>query len=200
MDKAGGNSGQSETLYDILKVPSDCSDKEIRSAYVQLSKKFHPDVKGGGKTNDQHADFLKISEAYQTLRTPKTRREYDELLKASKNMRIIEMGNSAKTIYHRPWEIKPNYDPNPGPYYGINGFNRTTNSKVAAAIILLGIAGGIFGFFSVKHSFTLNQKRLDEVSAKASEHHQRIRAQVHNSTREENLRRLVERMTNRNDR
>ncbi|XP_075148436.1 dnaJ-like-60 [Haematobia irritans] len=194
------SNGQSETLYDILKVRSDCSDKDIRNAYVQLSKKFHPDVRSGGKSNNETAHFLKISEAYQTLKTPRTRRQYDETLKASQNMRIIETGNSAKTILHRPWEIKPNYDPNPGPYYGINGMNRTTNSKVAAAIILLGIAGGIFGFFSVKHSFTLNQERLDEISAKASKHHQRIRAEAEKSTREENVRRFVERISNQADR
>ncbi|XP_061391603.1 dnaJ-like protein 60 [Musca vetustissima] len=191
MDKANGGS---ETLYDVLKVRNDCSDKDIRNAYVQLSKQYHPDAKGGSsKDNKDHtAHFLKISEAYQTLSKPKLRREYDEILKASQNTRIIEVGKSTKTV--RPWEIKPDYDPNPGPYYGINGVRRTTNFKVAAAIIFLGIAGGIFGFFSVRHSFAINQERLDEISAKASAHHQRIRTEVNNSTREENIRRFVERV------
>lgn len=35
MGKASG----SENYYDILNVRSDCSDKEIKTAYVQLSKK-----------------------------------------------------------------------------------------------------------------------------------------------------------------
>ncbi|XP_011294139.2 dnaJ-like protein 60 [Musca domestica] len=192
MDKGNG-AKTSETLYDVLKVSNDCSDKDIRNAYVQLSKQYHPDAKGSSQ--DHTARFLKISEAYQTLSKPKLRREYDEILKASQNSRIIEVGKSARTIIHRPWEIKPDYDPNPGPYYGINGVRRTTNFKVAAAIIFLGIAGGIFGFFSVRQSFAINQKSLDEISAKASAHHQRIRTEVSNSTREENIRRFVERVT-----
>ncbi|XP_073820014.1 dnaJ-like-60 [Musca autumnalis] len=201
MDKGNETKQSEKTLYDVLKVPNDCSDKEIRNAYVQLSKQYHPDT-SKGSSQDHTAHFLKISEAYQTLSKPKLRREYDELLKAaSQSMRIIEVGKSAKTIIHRPWEIKPDYDPNPGPYYGINGMRRTTNFKVAAAIIFLGIAGGIFGFFSVRHSFAINQERLDEISAKASAHHQRIRTEVNNSTREENIRRFVERIqANQSDR
>lgn len=37
MDKGSG----SENYYDILNVRSDCSDKEIKTAYVQLSKKVN---------------------------------------------------------------------------------------------------------------------------------------------------------------
>lgn len=35
MDKG---SGSTETLYEVLKLRNDASDKEIRNAYVQLSK------------------------------------------------------------------------------------------------------------------------------------------------------------------
>lgn len=36
MAKGGSNT---ENYYDILKVRQDCTDKEIRTAYVELSKK-----------------------------------------------------------------------------------------------------------------------------------------------------------------
>ncbi|XP_037828494.1 dnaJ-like protein 60 [Lucilia sericata] len=183
-----------ENYYDILNVRSDCTDKEIKTAYVQLSKKFHPDVKGVKTDPQQTAQFLKIAEAYQTLSKPKLRVEYDQNLQAVQSMRVYETSSSAKTEFHRPWEIKPDYDPNPGPYYGIKGLNRTTNSRVALVLIVLGIFGGVFGIASVRQSFARNQKSLDEVSAKANEHHQKIRSDVEKYSKDEQLRRVIDRI------
>uniref|UniRef100_A0A0K8W7E4 DnaJ-like protein 60 n=1 Tax=Bactrocera latifrons TaxID=174628 RepID=A0A0K8W7E4_BACLA len=69
-----------ETYYDILKVQKNCSNQEIRNAFVQLSKKFHPDVKGITPDPKQTAQFVKISEAYQILSKPKSRSAYDQRL------------------------------------------------------------------------------------------------------------------------
>ncbi|TMW52883.1 hypothetical protein DOY81_002049 [Sarcophaga bullata] len=191
----GGSS--TENYYDILKVPQDCTDKQIRNAYVELSKKFHPDVKGVKKDAQQTAHFLKIAEAYQTLSKPKLRNEYDLTLQATTpSMKVYTTGSSTKSEIHRPWEIRPNYDPNPGPYYGIKGLNRMANSKIALALIVLGIFGGVFGFASVKQSFALNQKRIDEVSSRAIEHHQKIRSEAEKYSNDEQLRRVIDRISN----
>lgn len=90
---------------------------------------------------DRTARFLKITEAYQTLVKPSTRKEYDESL-------LWNPPGARETI--QPWEVKPTYNPNPGPYYGIKGLNRVSNSKVALFLLSLGILGAIFGFSSVK--------------------------------------------------
>ncbi|XP_004526385.1 dnaJ-like protein 60 isoform X2 [Ceratitis capitata] len=195
-----------ETYYDILKVRKDCSNQEIRSAFVQLSKKFHPDVKGLSSDPKQTAQFVKISEAYQILSKPKTRSAYDqrlydaELLRPGQRSRSSAVKNMHAEELHKPWEVKPNYDPNPGPYYGVKGLERVSNSKIAFVLALLGIAGAIFGFVCVNayyvfsHSFTFNRKVLDTKSAEAGSYHAAIRADAEKYGNEEQLRRMVNRM------
>ncbi|XP_017462461.1 PREDICTED: dnaJ-like protein 60 [Rhagoletis zephyria] len=94
----------------------------------------------------------------------------------------------------RPWEVKPNYDPNPGPYYGVKGLERVSNWKVALALALLGITGAIMGFVSVNHSFTFNRQKLDAKSAEAGSYHAAIRADAEKYGNEEQLRRMLHRM------
>lgn len=57
--------------YSILGVNKNASDKDIKSAYRKLAMQHHPD-KGGDAQK-----FSKISEAYETLKDPARRQEYD---------------------------------------------------------------------------------------------------------------------------
>ncbi|XP_039955272.1 dnaJ-like protein 60 isoform X1 [Bactrocera neohumeralis] len=196
-----------ETYYDILKVQKNCSNQEIRNAFVQLSKKFHPDVKGITPDPKQTAQFVKISEAYQILSKPKSRSAYDQrlwdagVLRPGQRSRSGAVKNMHSAEIHRPWEIKPNFDPNPGPYYGVKGLERVSNLKVAIALAVLGIAGAIFGFVSVNtyyffsHSFTFNRQKLDAKSAEAGIYHAAIRADAEKYGNEEQLRRMLNRMS-----
>jgi len=61
--------------YDVLGLKSDATNQEIKTAFYQLSKKYHPDV----NPNDADAaqKFSTISNAYDILGDPIKRREYD---------------------------------------------------------------------------------------------------------------------------
>ena len=59
--------------YQILEVSQEASIADIKKAYRKLSKKYHPDVKGG----DEEA-FKRITEAYQVLSNPDSKQEYDQ--------------------------------------------------------------------------------------------------------------------------
>jgi len=59
-------------LYDILEIPKNASDKEIRSAYKKLAQKHHPD-KGGNEEK-----FKKISHAYEILSNKQQKEIYDQ--------------------------------------------------------------------------------------------------------------------------
>lgn len=62
--------------YKIMGVSADASDKEIKTAYRKLARKFHPDI---SKETDAEERFKEMSEAYDVLRDPAKRKEYDQL-------------------------------------------------------------------------------------------------------------------------
>jgi DnaJ-class molecular chaperone len=62
-------------FYAVLGVSRNSSEAEIKKAYRQLAKKYHPDVNKGDKAAEER--FKQISEAYETLSDKKKRQEYD---------------------------------------------------------------------------------------------------------------------------
>jgi curved DNA-binding protein len=57
--------------YSILGIPKNASEQDIRKAYKQKSMQHHPD-RGGNED-----EFKKVNEAYQTLKDPQKRQQYD---------------------------------------------------------------------------------------------------------------------------
>ncbi|KAF4978707.1 hypothetical protein FZEAL_4949 [Fusarium zealandicum] len=65
-----------EDYYKVLGVNRAATDKELKQAYRQLSKKFHPDKNPGDDT--AHDKFVEVSEAYDVLRDAEMRKVYDK--------------------------------------------------------------------------------------------------------------------------
>jgi len=63
-------------FYDVLDVQRSADEKELKSAYRKLAKKFHPDANAGDDSAE--AKFKEISEAYDTLKDPQKRAAYDQ--------------------------------------------------------------------------------------------------------------------------
>ncbi len=64
-----------KNYYLILGIGSDADEEEIKSAYREQAKRWHPDHSGEGSE-----PFLAIREAYEVLCDPSRRRAYDEEL------------------------------------------------------------------------------------------------------------------------
>lgn len=62
--------------YEILGVPRDASQKDIKDAYRKLARKHHPDANPGNKEAEEK--FKEISQAYEVLGDAKKRAEYDQ--------------------------------------------------------------------------------------------------------------------------
>ena len=65
-----------QDYYAILEVDKDASEKEIKSAYRQLSKKYHPDKNSGSE--EAHHKFIEVGEAYDVLSDPEKKKIYDQ--------------------------------------------------------------------------------------------------------------------------
>lgn len=59
--------------YDVLGVSPDAGADEIKRAYRQLARRYHPDISG----EDRGGAFIELARAYEVLRDPLRRRRYD---------------------------------------------------------------------------------------------------------------------------
>ncbi len=66
--------------YSILNIPPDATQDEIRAAYFEAAKRYHPDVNPDKETQLR---FLKIQEAYEVLSNLDRRQTYDAGLPAA---------------------------------------------------------------------------------------------------------------------
>lgn len=64
-----------EDYYDVLGVPKDATERQIKKAFHKLAMKYHPDK---NKSPDAESKFREIAEAYEALSDEKRRREYDQ--------------------------------------------------------------------------------------------------------------------------
>ncbi len=72
-----------DTFYDVLRVPEDATEDEIKKAYRRLAKKVHPDTVAGFGDKVRIAaevEFKKVNAARTVLMDPVQRMEYDDLI------------------------------------------------------------------------------------------------------------------------
>lgn len=60
--------------YQVLEIPQDASDGDVRHAYRRLAKLYHPDV---NREPGAAAKFIQIQQAYEVLSDPQRRARYD---------------------------------------------------------------------------------------------------------------------------
>jgi molecular chaperone DnaJ len=65
-------------FYEILGVPKNASDEEIKKAYRKLAMKHHPDRNQGETSKAAEVKFKEAKEAYEMLSDPQKRAAYDQ--------------------------------------------------------------------------------------------------------------------------
>jgi curved DNA-binding protein len=68
--------------YQILGVARDVSKEDLKKAYRKLARKYHPDV---SKETDAEEKFKELGEAYEVLKDPEKRAQYDQFGSNYKN-------------------------------------------------------------------------------------------------------------------
>ncbi|KAK1356017.1 J domain-containing protein [Heracleum sosnowskyi] len=67
-----------ESFYELLGIPESGSLSDIKKAYKQLARKYHPDVSPPERSEEYTQRFILVQEAYETLADPQTRASYDK--------------------------------------------------------------------------------------------------------------------------
>ena len=92
--------------YGILGLPRNATQSEIKKSFLELSKKYHPDMNLGGSKQATET-FLEVKEAYNQLFDPATRNAYNfklDNLFSTPNFQAHVFDNSAQPEYPPPEE------------------------------------------------------------------------------------------------
>ncbi|HEY3763104.1 MAG TPA: molecular chaperone DnaJ [Verrucomicrobiae bacterium] len=89
--------------YEVLGVPRDIDDEEIKKAYRKLAVKFHPDKNPGDKQAEER--FKELGEAYEALSDPQRRAAYDQYGHAAFDPRQRARGGFSGGGFHDPADI-----------------------------------------------------------------------------------------------
>ena len=76
------------THFEVLGLKRGAKDTEVKEAYFRMAKRFHPDVHHDASLGDLRdkleAVFIRLGQAYEVLKNPKTRVPYEERLGSGK--------------------------------------------------------------------------------------------------------------------
>ena len=99
----------SRTLYDVLGVSPSASSSEIKRAYLDLARVYHPDVSSSSPREDDDT-FAKISHAYDVLKNPVSRRAYDAVALAPTTRRSSAASSRAWSPANANWRRRPGFE------------------------------------------------------------------------------------------
>ncbi|RLM86512.1 hypothetical protein C2845_PM04G18150 [Panicum miliaceum] len=90
----GSNISIQKTLYEVLSVSEDATYDEIRVAYKSAALNTHPDkahtTLESSVPSSEQKEFLSVQKAWEILRHPASRADYDKQLQSSRqNIEII---------------------------------------------------------------------------------------------------------------
>ncbi len=90
-----------EDYYKILGISRDSDKKLIKKAFNNLSKKYHPDKK---QNKEDESHYTEIINAYETLKDPQKKSEYDQKLIYGENddsYNLFHGSNNRRSQYYR---------------------------------------------------------------------------------------------------
>ncbi|KAK6922081.1 DnaJ domain [Dillenia turbinata] len=87
--------------YDLLKVPKNASEEELKKSYKRLAMEYHPDKNLNSNKSEAEAKFKQISEAYDVLSDPRKRQIYDQYgEEALKNGELLSQSQTRSNRYN----------------------------------------------------------------------------------------------------
>ncbi|KAK9721823.1 DnaJ domain [Popillia japonica] len=196
-----------ETHYEVLQLKRDCTSKDVKDAFIKLSKQHHPDATN---TKESQHRFVRILEAYNVLSKPNLRRNYDlGLLRPTSGIQT----NSPNPYYeHDPHYERATRDPSfwdyrdktqdkfyqGRSYYGIKGVPRVPNKIIVVVCMVFTAIGVALQVILIRKSVTLKRDHMIQKSIEAEDALKTVRNDAEKYGNEMQIQRLKERIERNN--
>ncbi|XP_076661957.1 dnaJ homolog subfamily C member 4 [Halictus rubicundus] len=166
--------------YDTLHISTDATQKEIKDAFIKLSKKMHPDCGSEGS----HSEFVKINEAYSVLSKRTTKRDYDMSLKY--NYTYTGSPSAARSgNYKGPYKTYADWGfVDPSQY---KEYDRKQARQALLGCIVLMLIGAFVQFMFIQRSLDVSRQLSLERSLRYEAEYERIKELAKHRTVEEQL-------------
>lgn len=113
--------------YQILGVARGADEKEIKTAYRRLARKYHPDVNPNDKSAE--AKFKEISEAHDVLGDPEKRKLYDQYGEHWEQGGHFQGGADPDFQYHVGGAGSSGFESFFSQFFGGGGFEETSHGR-----------------------------------------------------------------------
>ncbi|GLJ05861.1 hypothetical protein SUGI_0026830 [Cryptomeria japonica] len=90
-----GASSPAMSLYDVLSVSQSVELNELKKAYREKVRVYHPHVCPPGEREESSKMFLQVQEAYETLSDPILRADYDFNLHFNPQIMLLNKRNGS---------------------------------------------------------------------------------------------------------
>ncbi|XP_026493980.1 dnaJ-like protein 60 [Vanessa tameamea] len=178
-------SSSKKTHYEVLNLQKNCTDKDIKNAFIQMSKEYHPDKNKNEKAQE---NFVRIVEAYNVLGKPSSRAQYDQISH-------LDNQNTYSYVYktHTPYNWRTtyngqsnyqNYNEKTNSYYGVKGWKKMSNTDLILICFGIAVVGVILQVVIIRESYHIHRKKNDDKSIKLAEELEKVRATARGKTRD----------------
>ncbi|KAJ8719731.1 hypothetical protein PYW08_011906 [Mythimna loreyi] len=169
--------------YEVLNLRRNCSDKEIKEAFIQMSKEYHPDKNKDAKAQDS---FVRIVEAYEVLGKPSSRARYDSLTEIESNSHAASSAYTHAYKSHVPYNLRNH--PQYSYYYETQAPPRSAHRNESAPVkkipnyviivMCTGVAllGIILQVFVIRNLYVSQRQQAQEKSKRLAEELDKVRA------------------------
>jgi DnaJ-class molecular chaperone len=140
-----------KSYYEILGVGRNATQDEIKKAFRQLARKYHPDVNPGNQEASEK--FKEANEAYSTLSNPLSKDSYDAKLDgfgAENVNRPNPNAQRTEPTFHNTMDFR-DYEGNFERFFGFNPRTKETSIKKESPKNPVNITDFFEQYFGVKN-------------------------------------------------
>ncbi len=200
----------SQSHYKTLEVGRNATKAEIKSAFLTLSKKHHPDRHPASESKDAHKNFREINEAYSVLIDPAKRSIYDQkFFGGASGPHFTSHPSTEDNKFGGFYQYNPRtnaytyaraykyYDLSEAEWEELHkrsgGFSpRKSNFKILRLLVLLMVSGTVLHSVRIYYSHRNYQRTSLEDSLRNEALYEAVRERGRNSTLQQQLDRLTD--------